>query len=1569
MLRRILSILLFGMFQFLLISANAQNLPVRVITTNITSNTVFRPDTVYLIDANITVADGIDLLILPKTILKFGYRANATDKIHLDVYGRIIAQGKVDSTISFVSAKHDSLGGDSNGDGVSYAGTRDWGYIRFYNSGSILKYCNIFHAGGHTNYYALWLTGGLPWIENCNISRTSNSTAINVSYTGFDSLFILKTYIYCDSFGINYSGTPGTLQLKGNNILSGKEGIYFNGSFYNRCLIDSNSVTSRSNTNGIYIKYTGNDSLIISRNQITSANMRSIYYEGNTNRLSSPKIRDNIIRPANSGQYGIYCYYTSASAELTGNDLRNCQYGIYLYNSSPSISGNIVDHQGVTTPRYPFYQRESSFPTYGSNTLTGRTYLAIGMEGPIANSGSVGNNLGLPYVILLSLDINAGATLTANAGSIFKLDRSSGQDKYIIVNGVLNLQSTLANPIYFTSSYDDQIGGDSNDDSTITMPTPGDWRWLQVAGANNNIHNCVFKYGGYSSNSGQRMQLYVSGNAPIIRDNLFQNIWVGSDNRIIYYNHTGSDTGRVVNNTLVSGGGYGIWYVGNTNAVAIIDSNIIRNIGYDAIRIYSVKDTSSVSFNTITDFPGYGIYFEGASPKVRNNIFDRQVGGSNTYAFYQYGNSLPIYLSNNLSGRINRAIAVGGTISRNGRWASPDSLPYVVVSDITLNSGDTLSIAAGTVVKFDAMAGTSYRRLMIVNGILGLQGTSGNPVYFTSSRDDSLGGDSNGDATQPAAGDWGHVRINNGGNDIHDCVFKYGGAYPYPSYNQNPYVLWSQTGSPTVRDNQFRYVYDQAIYYQYSGSGLGRIDSNTVSGGNISIYVSSGDSIHVVGNSLYNFNSYGIYCANASPLIQDNTFGNNSSDKYIVYQEGSSFPRYFNNILNGHFFSAKAVSGTINRSGTWSMSDNIPYILIGDISIPSGVNLTVNAGTIIKMLQSNHSIMTVDGTLALNSTSQLPIVFTSSRDDQYGGDSNNDTTASVPAPGDWGYLRINNSNMTLANCIFRYGGYRAGAVQMLIFMSGNPVIRDNYFEQCYNTASCLYCSGNSNYFEITGNTFNSPGNGIVVSSSQDNTNFHIYDNVLNGGGSGNGIDIDGTTTAAQIWRNEIAGYSIGINLLHSSPSLRENTVSSNITAGIRINRTDAVSINPDIQFNTIVGNTSYGIQYYTSSSSQPHPNATLSHNGIFNNAGYNVYFNTCSNPSDTVSLLNNWWGVTDSTQIAAKIYDHYDNASSPYSKFRPCLLGPEDSLCASDFNLSGRVDGGDLIPLAIAFGSDPSDADWNPVCDLDASFRIDGFDLAIFGTEFGSIGGCPDRLLKREPMPLESLVVTLNYPSDTLKAGEDYFVEISLESPIPTNGLVFELDLSSLELTGAEFVPAPYYGDEATQYCLQTLKDGVLFGGLSRLSCSGIGVSGNGVLGSLRLRASKDALLEEIPISELSFVDPYGTSFYNPVIKHIFKSDSNLPTTLELSQNYPNPFNASTIIRFALPQSGEVSLSVYNILGQRVRMLANSTMDAGYHQVTWDGTNETGERVSSGVYYYLLDTQKYQQAKKMTILK
>ena len=97
--------------------------------------------------------------------------------------------------------------------------------------------------------------------------------------------------------------------------------------------------------------------------------------------------------------------------------------------------------------------------------------------------------------------------------------------------------------------------------------------------------------------------------------------------------------------------------------------------------------------------------------------------------------------------------------------------------------------------------------------------------------------------------------------------------------------------------------------------------------------------------------------------------------------------------------------------------------------------------------------------------------------------------------------------------------------------------------------------------------------------------------------------------------------------------------------------------------------------------------------------------------------------------------------------------------------------------------------------------------------------------------------------------------------------------------------------------------------------------------------------------------------------------ESPIPREFFLSQNYPNPFNPTTTISYGLPKDSNVKLEIFNLLGQRVMTLLDERQTAGYKSIIWDGRDNNGQSVSSGIYFYRVNTGDRQITKKMTLLK
>jgi hypothetical protein len=127
------------------------------------------------------------------------------------------------------------------------------------------------------------------------------------------------------------------------------------------------------------------------------------------------------------------------------------------------------------------------------------------------------------------------------------------------------------------------------------------------------------------------------------------------------------------------------------------------------------------------------------------------------------------------------------------------------------------------------------------------------------------------------------------------------------------------------------------------------------------------------------------------------------------------------------------------------------------------------------------------------------------------------------------------------------------------------------------------------------------------------------------------------------------------------------------------------------------------------------------------------------------------------------------------------------------------------------------------------------------------------------------------------------------------------------------------------------------------------------------------------PVTKYEFSTTGGSAYYPFFgMGALEVKDANTPATpkvFSLSQNYPNPFNPKTIIRFGLPKDSWVNLDIYNVLGQKVKTLVDERLNAGMKEVEWDGKDDKGFEVSSGIYFYKIKAGDFSDIKKMVMLK
>lgn len=192
-------------------------------------------------------------------------------------------------------------------------------------------------------------------------------------------------------------------------------------------------------------------------------------------------------------------------------------------------------------------------------------------------------------------------------------------------------------------------------------------------------------------------------------------------------------------------------------------------------------------------------------------------------------------------------------------------------------------------------------------------------------------------------------------------------------------------------------------------------------------------------------------------------------------------------------------------------------------------------------------------------------------------------------------------------------------------------------------------------------------------------------------------------------------------------------------------------------------------------------------------------------------------------------------------------------------------------------------------------------------------------------------------------------------------------------------------GDAVTYSVIVRDSCNPVYAGQGYFSIQGITTTSLNIPGSLGLTPGKTYFYEVIAI--FSGVDSIESAEQSFTIKSSLKrtcrttlssntsiasaefNNDQVPKEFTVSQNYPNPFNPSTVISYSVPISSLVSIRVFNLLGQEVKTLINTERQAGYYTVQWNGDNNSGRTVASGMYIYRVEAGQYVKTMKMMLLK
>lgn len=372
-------------------------------------------------------------------------------------------------------------------------------------------------------------------------------------------------------------------------------------------------------------------------------------------------------------------------------------------------------------------------------------------------------------------------------------------------------------------------------------------------------------------------------------------------------------------------------------------------------------------------------------------------------------------------------VEVSSTVTSNTTWFYPGV--YVVDGTVTINSGVTLTVESGAIVKFK----TSSSKL-VVNGTLDVNGTLANPAQFTSYHDDDRGGDTNdnGTSTTAAAGDWRSIEVNSGGTATLDhAIFRYGGNSSGSQAN-----IYNNGGVLVMTDATST---DAANYALLMTAGTTTCTRCEMSYSWNTVYYSNG-TLTITDSYIHDNGYFGILAGGPGALtVTDTTFANHDlfGAGLVTYRQGLTFVHSGNTSLNTGgtyasnyhgFFTLGNVLGDV----TW-YADGLPYIVYPypysetalGTRVPHGSSLTIEPGVIVKFASST-GYLSASGTVQAIGTSNDPIYFTSIKDDTVGGDTNDDGAATTPGKGNWLGLVFGpygaGATGTLAYTVTRYAG-------------------------------------------------------------------------------------------------------------------------------------------------------------------------------------------------------------------------------------------------------------------------------------------------------------------------------------------------------------------------------------------------------------------------------------------------------------------------------------------------------------------------------------------------------------------
>lgn len=465
---------------------------------------------------------------------------------------------------------------------------------------------------------------------------------------------------------------------------------------------------------------------------------------------------------------------------------------------------------------------------------------------------------------------------------------------------------------------------------------------------------------------------------------------------------------------------------------------------------------------------------------------------------------------------------VSGNITTNTTWDS--NTIYIVDGQLNVSANVTLTIPAGTIVKFYPTVG------MGIWGTLDVQGTAANPVHLTSIKDD-IGGDTNGDgnSTSPHRGDWGAVEVWLGGevNFIHTKL-SYTGWY----FWETSVAVKNSGGEVYVENSEIKHGLKGAFE---NLNGSLHINNSIIEKFDESGLHVDGGEVLLEGSTVGYVNDFGFSLSGGELAVKNNNFINTYKGTALITNTDGFINE--NNSAGGEGKKGYFLEAT--PGGAVWKNDGIPFVISGNITIPANETLTIEPGVVVKGFKQywplNNASFTIEGKLIALGSSTNPIHFSSIHDDSVGGDTNDDADMYSPNSLDWegilvevggevemdyvkisyageviknngGDINITNSEITNSGCVVNYYGTMSIEDSIIeniqdcgvVLVSGDFFLDGVVFN---NIEESPFFYANSGNFSIQNSIFNNSTNdywwlGVLGGYDNEHFSFSFVDNII-----------------------------------------------------------------------------------------------------------------------------------------------------------------------------------------------------------------------------------------------------------------------------------------------------------------------------------------------------------------------------------------------------------------------------------------------------------------------------------------